>query len=33
MFETDDMIKIGFLGESGVGKSHIIHRYLTNSLP
>ena len=24
---------LGFLGETGVGKTHIIHRYLVNSLP
>lgn len=27
------MIIIGLLGESGVGKTHIIHRYISNDYP
>jgi GTPase SAR1 family protein len=33
MFETDEMIIFGLIGETGVGKSHLIHRYIKNSLP
>ncbi len=33
MLESNEMIILGFVGESGVGKIHPIHRYLSNSLP
>ncbi len=33
MFVTNEMIILGFVGESGVGKTHLIHRYISNSLP